>query len=517
LDSQVARAKTELEKKGYTVPPERILKVDWTSLDLEHCPQFQELRGWIQRKEIVALGIFDRDRLNAVGLQRLIFLSDCQEKNVELVICQGPPILNELEGQLVELALALGKERQVLRAQQGSRDALRERATVKGLPTTCQAPYGYTWNEERNRLQTTANWETRSLIINRFLKGSTLKGISRELQKRCVLSPKGRDFWSEPTISLILKDTVNYGEYRALRRESIEPASRRGNTYGKSSSKCLPGLALGNIVVERPIISKSDYDWILAKLAQNQANARRNAKRDYLLRGMIFYEGDSLRYYGRDIRHISWAYRYSQRGYKNGNPKTYLSGRKIEAEVEAKAREILRSNEVLEQEVGWRAEAIRESTFRLEDETKRLDRKANENVNAESELVTLRIRGKVSDEAYERQMSLLMAERKWISEERQRIQEKLADLKQQSVSLAGLEQIRKQMADKILSNSFEDRRFILETLQTRVIVTTDGRTEVEFTIGDRKHPGGNIVLSSPLNACPQYSIVLLEHPLLTIR
>ena len=96
----------ELEKKGYTIPPERILKVDWTSMDLSNCPQFKELRGWIQRKEIAALGIFDRDRLNAIGLQRLIFLSDCKEKGVELVVCQGPPILNEPEGQLVELALA---------------------------------------------------------------------------------------------------------------------------------------------------------------------------------------------------------------------------------------------------------------------------------------------------------------------------------------------------------------------------------------------------------------------------
>ncbi|QYY58441.1 recombinase family protein [Dehalococcoides mccartyi] len=517
LDSQVARAKAELEKKGYTVPPERILKVDWTSLDLFNCPQFQELRGWIQRKEIAALGIFDRDRLNAIGLQRLIFLSDCKEKDVELVICQGPAILNEPEGQLVELALAIGKERQVLRAQQGSRDALRERATVKRLPTTCQAPYGYKWDDSRTKLLANANWETRSFIVKKFIKGSTLKGITRELEKQGIPSPKGRDFWSEPTISLILRDTVNYGEYRALRRESVEPASRRGNTYGKSSSKYLPGLPLTNIVVEKPVINQAEYDLVIEKLARNKTNAKRNGKRDYLLRGMIVYEGDNLRYHGFDIRHSSWAYRYSKRGYKNGNPKAYLPGRKTEDLVEARAREILSSDKVLEQEYGWRAEAIKESIGRLEDEMKRLDRKSNENINAESELVNLRIRGKVSDEAYDRQMVMILAERKWISEERQRIQQKHTDLKQQAVSLTGLDQLREQMSDKILSDSFDDRRFVLESLQTRIIVTTDGRTEIEFTIGDKKHPGGSIVLSSPLNACPQYSIVLLEHPLLTIR
>ncbi len=133
----------------------------------------------------------------------------------------------------------------------------------------CQAPYGYCWDENRTKLLTNANWETRSFIVKKFIKGSTLKGITKELEKQGVPSPKGRDFWSEPTISLIIRDTVNYGEYRALRRESVEPASRRGNTYGKSSSKYLPGILLANIVVERPIISQSDNDWILAKLAQN--------------------------------------------------------------------------------------------------------------------------------------------------------------------------------------------------------------------------------------------------------
>ncbi len=503
LDSQVARAKLELEKRGYVVPPERILKVDWTSLDLFHCPQFQQLQGWIQRREITALGIFDRDRLNAIGLQRLIFLSDCKEKGVELVICQGSPILDEPEGQLVELALALGKERQVLRAQQGSRDALRERATIKGLPTTCQAPYGYRWDESRTRLVSNANWDTRALIISQFLTGSTLKGIGKELKKRGIPSPKGRAYWPEPTISLILKDTANFGEYRALRRESVEPACRRGNTYGKSSSKHLPGILLPNIAVEKPIITKAQHDWIQARLEQNRLNSKRNGRRDYLLRSLIHYEGDNLRYYGRDIRHKSWAYRYSTRGQGNNNPRPYLPGRRLEALVESRAREILTSRDILQREFGWREEVVQETIARLEDELKRLDRKSNENSNAESELVGLRIRGKVSDEAYDKQQSLLTAERQWIAEERERIREQLVHLKEESVSLISLERLRGQLEKKLASTEFADRRFILEALGTKVIVATTGSVDIEFAIPPEKSRDA-IALSSPLNACPRY-------------
>ena len=46
------------------------------------------------------------------------------------------------EGQLVELALALGKERSVLKVQQGARDGLRDRGRLKGLPPNMLKTYG---------------------------------------------------------------------------------------------------------------------------------------------------------------------------------------------------------------------------------------------------------------------------------------------------------------------------------------------------------------------------------------
>ena len=121
LDSQEAAVRRALEGQGYEVPHWAVLKVDWTSLDLMRCPEFQQLRQWILAGEINALGVLDRDRLQAQGLQRLIFLSDCQAHDVRVVTVQGAPMLEGAEGQLVELALAIGKERSVLRAQQGAK------------------------------------------------------------------------------------------------------------------------------------------------------------------------------------------------------------------------------------------------------------------------------------------------------------------------------------------------------------------------------------------------------------
>ena len=81
----------------------------------------------------------DRDRLQAQGLQRLIFLSECRDRGVPIITVQGAPMLEGGEGQLVELALALGKERSVLRAQQGARDGLRDQSSLHGERAICRS------------------------------------------------------------------------------------------------------------------------------------------------------------------------------------------------------------------------------------------------------------------------------------------------------------------------------------------------------------------------------------------
>ena len=103
LPSQISRCREKLEQAGYSVI--RIFQVDWTSMDLFSCPEFQQLINLMKNHEIEALAVYDRDRLDAKGLQRLIFLSECKDAGIEIVICNGAPIIDGPEGQIVELAL----------------------------------------------------------------------------------------------------------------------------------------------------------------------------------------------------------------------------------------------------------------------------------------------------------------------------------------------------------------------------------------------------------------------------
>ena len=142
----------------------------------------------------------------------------------------------------------------------------------------------------------------------------------------------------------------------------------------------------------------------------------------------------------------------------------------------------LLTGDVLEREMGWREAALKETATRLGAGLARLAKKAEASASAESELVGLRIRDKVSDEAYERNLALLRAERRWVDEERERIETELATLGSRSLSLVGLDQLRKEVALRLASGSAEDRRFVLEALELKVVVTTEGKIEVEFNI-----------------------------------
>ena len=88
LESQEAGVRHVLEGLGYKTPPKYVLKVDWTSLDLMRCPDFQRLQQWVLDGRVNAIGLLDRDRLAAQGLQRLIFLSECQQRWGNLLMDQ---------------------------------------------------------------------------------------------------------------------------------------------------------------------------------------------------------------------------------------------------------------------------------------------------------------------------------------------------------------------------------------------------------------------------------------------
>lgn len=217
LDYQVADVKGWLESQGYGVPDDRVLKGYWTSLATLDCPEMQAPLSWVRNKEIDAIGIWHTDWLSGRPAHKVFMLDLCQRNNVT-VLSKNSPLIEGREGKLLEYVQAYGKEGQVLYAQEGSKGKLHDRAKRLGLPTTCQPPYGYHWSDTRTELLPIPQWENRRTIVRLYLEGGTIHGIKRELHERTIPSPKGLGWWPQPTIWGILVDSVNCGEYTALRR-----------------------------------------------------------------------------------------------------------------------------------------------------------------------------------------------------------------------------------------------------------------------------------------------------------
>ena len=523
LNSQVADVKTWLESQGWIVPSSRIMTVRWTSKNILACPDMQKMLGWVRNHEVGAVGALHLDRFACRMGQMAQILDTFREGEAE-ILAKNSPLQGGLLGEAMAMVITISKAFQVERADEGSRDGLRKRATLRGLPTTCQASYGYRWDDSRTKLIATPDWENRRMMVRMFLEVGSIHAIRRELHERAIPSPKGLEWWPDPTIWGILIDSVNYGEYRALRRESVEPKVRRGLTsgqpsYGKSSSRRLAGIALSNIVVENPIITREEQDWIIHRLEQNKVNAKRNGKHDFLLKGMVVYELDGRRYHGRHIRDNIWAYEYPDNGNnRKHHPRSYINGRRLESGVEAMVKRLLADDAVLGNELDRTEGAIRQSSANLQNELRSLERRENANTNTETQLLLDKNHygSDISEEAFKRALDRLQSERAYVTERKDAVGRELQKLQESAISITGLKQLRTNLGKRLDSKEFVDRRYVLESLGTRLVVTADAKIMVDFNI-PKEISREAIALSIPLNACPQYSIVLFEHPLLTIR
>jgi len=473
LPDQIAHAKEKLESLGYTVPPDRILAVDWTSLDLFNCPEFQRLYSWVKRKEINAIGMLDRDRLQAEPAQRLAFLAECREAGVEWVLCQGPPMLEGDMGDLMEHILAISKKQQVMRTKLGARDGLHDKVTKDRKPTSKHKVCGYKW-ETDTKLVPNEDWSTTKLILDMSLIGATYMDIQKELKNRAILSPRGLNEWDTSSIAFIIHNPVYAGRYYALKRLVAEPKNRIGNTYGSTSARNVPleeAIYLPEVEVINPPITWEQYQQIRVRHEKNKQLAQRNAEVDYLLRGFIFCEthhgkrGGPRRYYGKP-HHESYNYTCPVGGCAHPN----LNGPELESGTKQLVRSLLSLEPQDFYERVVNRENKKESRESLKRELQSLEVKHNRNINAETELENRSLMGMEHPEVYHRLKSKYQAERIWIEERVQIINDEVAQLNREGEAITSLQQIRDRFSGRLNELTQAEWREIFIALNLQIHV-----------------------------------------------
>jgi len=498
-ESQVERVKAKLNSLGCI--PQYIFKVVWTSTDLKPCPEFQELRRLIQNRQIEAVGMLDRDRIEANGLQRLNFLADCKENGVMPIVYQGVPFLEGGEGQLVELALALAKEKQVERAQSGAKQGLSDRAKLLGLPPTRRDTYGYNWKGDKSngRFIPNDNFDNACLIWQLALSGMRLKAICKELFIRGIATSKSKVYWQPATIRAILNNPIYAGRVATLKYEVVEPKKRRKNKSGKTSHrvKQMEECHFLDGLVEKPIVTWEQYLAVQERLKLNRQYATRNAHHDFLLRGLIqcqecYAQGIDRHYYGlsRDKAYVCsamWAQTFGKKC-----PSKAIPCSKIEEEVKAKVRSFLEGPGIWFREANNRLG--KDTIAGIEQQIRDNDKQYQKTLVDERDAFK-----KLTPEAFEQEQILLTAKRNWLKEENERLTTKLSNLKKYDAKKEMVQQMRKSLQANLDRASNEDWRFILESIGAKIMAFADGSWDIEINIPVENKIPGKMPNSAPVD------------------
>jgi site-specific DNA recombinase len=479
-EGQVDRVKTRLLDLGYSVPEECIFKVVWTSLDLQSCPEFINLQKLIRSQKINAVGFLDRDRIEAVSLQRLLFLSECKDNHVEPIVCQGGPFMTEPEGQLVELALALGKERSVLRAQSGAKQGLEDRVKKKKLPPTMKPPYGYIWKD--NKLVPNEFIDGARLIWDMALAGIRLKVICKELTSRGIPTSRGKVYWQPSSVSAILKNPAYAGRVAALRYESSFPKERRKGTFGKSSAREKPPeewVYLDGLVV-RPIISTAQYNAVRERLDLNRQYSKRNTKGNYLLRGLIECQLCHRKYYGVQrtshipgyVCHGAWAQLYGKKCQAK-----HISCETLDEAVKTKIRNFLEHPAIYAAEASNKSRDLEITKTNLTQSITDLEKQLQDNIVYEQKALRC-----LSEKAFDSEQKVILTRRIWLEQEIKRQKAKIDDLDKTQLNAESIEAVRKQLQEKLDKATSEDWRMICEALSVKVYMFGDGTWDIEVNV-----------------------------------
>jgi site-specific DNA recombinase len=489
LDGQIAEVKPYLEAQGYIVPNDKVVAVVWTSLDILRCPEMERLLDWVRNEEVAAIGVWHSDRLSGKPSHKAFILGLCERHNVK-ILSKTSPLLEGREGELVEFILTWSKENAVITTQINAKRGLKNRVLIKGLPPTMRAPYGYKWHN--GKLVPSEGYDIARMIWDLGLKGTRIKSIGKQLYSIGIPSPRGHETWAASSIRGILANPAYAGRIACLKYERVEPKNKRTNSYGKSTSKVkaqeewhwLDGL------VESPIINWAEFEQVQQQLRLNQQYARRNAKRDYLLRGLIECQNCHRHYYGIHrskeppayVCSNAWAQTYGKKC-----PSNPIACDMLEADVKDKILNFLKDPQVYLGEIQRRKEATMETVACVEKGISDLERQYNDTIFYEQKALRL-----LSEEAFEKEQRLIQAKRNWIKQEIGRRKIVLANLNELTIDEQAVQMMTAVLKSNLNGLTNDDWRRVFELLQVRVLAFPDRTWDVQIAV-----PAMSIVNRTP--------------------
>ncbi|MCA9241311.1 MAG: recombinase family protein, partial [Planctomycetales bacterium] len=489
LPTQQESCRSYARTRGYEVLAEFTEMYSGTELDR---PELNAMYRFLETQSADVLIVHDIDRLaREVGYQAIIETELARAGiKVEYVIGQ---YAETPEGELLKLiksGIAQYENRQrTERSRRGKRG--RAEAGFVMMPAS-RAPFGYDYISEKRKGWLVIN-EAQAEVIQLMFRWLVVDGhssyaIARMLFEKRVLTKgdistvvhkkEGPASWSPATVRRILSNPVYKGTW-------CYGKTRRRRVAGRVKIVHVPESEW--VKVDVPAIVDEDT-WRQAQdaLKRNKQNAKRNTRRNYLLRSMVFcpcgrrwtvvYKSHLKRAYYRcptnEAEH--WRHRCDNR--------FSIRQERLEQAVWDKVVSFLLQPDLLREEVEHHRAQTEEETQRV---TRRLDaiKQASADIDRKLDmLLDEALTGGFSRAIIDNKRIQLADQRLELQKEAERLQESIQAMtftQEQEVAIA---QFADEIKEPLKDLTFENKRRVLELIKLRVDVISRDQVKLSGVI-----------------------------------
>jgi len=303
----------------------------------------------------------------------------------------------------------------------------------------------------------------------------SLVRLADRLNRLGIARPKGGYRWHQSHLGRMLRNETYAGTLWQNRWQSQKVASKQG---GKPKIKAIERPKAEQLPVVVPsIIPREMFDAAQKRLGENLQLARRNAKREYLLSGLLKHAcGSSMG--GRTHNGVTYYHCYKDQGFKapineRGEPQPcsckWVNGRALEMTVWETVMGLLRDPDLLVRELENLTHPDSATRETLGQELAQVTKRLEELPKEEQRLVEGYRKGLYADFMMREEMERVGRERATAEERYHELNRQLAHMDKALSYQGQIEELAQRLSASFEVMSFNERREVLHLLVDEVV------------------------------------------------
>ena len=458
-------------------------------------PEFLRLLADAEQKKFNVVWVIDQNRLSRGDLADLSYIKKIfKESNISICTPYQKLTLSDVDDDFMSDLFGIIAKRERLKTKQAA-DRGRYEKFSKGEWGGRSAPYGYTYDPEKSLHLIENPEESRvyRLMVSLCLeKGLGLKRIANELNRLGFRKRDGKE-WQDKAIHYLLRNPTYTG---AIVHQKFTKYLTKANKYRWKDGK---GKLVEN--AHSHLISKEIFDAIQARLLKN-----RNRRRCFyslqlltdILECSLCHNSFKVGATGGPGRR-KWVYRCKTRfahWFDKSKPNCSMGVFDLETynnKVWDRIQEVARRPELIKGALEYSKTPHLKNLHLCQEELNRIEHRLSEFESYKDNAVSLRIKNKITEEEFNRQIHSLENEQQCLVSQKRELTVKVNYLNR--IALEGIDEEAILRYVKFLKQSgskldIPQKRKILEAFVSRIPIYGNGEFDIvfKFPISEKLQP-----------------------------